>query len=275
MSIPKHQDMRLPLLEVSEDGDMHTLKECTEKLADSFQLTDEERNERLPKNKKRTRVYDRVYWAKTHLDVSGLIESLKRGEFRITEEGKRVLRQNLSKIDDAYLLKYAGYVAFLKRSGKKIISESDDSTSSFKELNTPLANDLLDKLKEMHFNLFEDSMLEFLFHIGYGVSKNSIKQNIIKTHDGGLDGYIELDTLGVDKIYIQAKRWDREPVRSQQIRDFSGAIDTQGGNKGIFITTSRFTPEARKCNEAIKNKSMRLIDGNELVKLMIESNFRF
>ena len=121
---------------------------------------------------------DRVYWAKAHLNVSGLIQSSKRGKFRITEEGGKVLKQNLSEIDDEYLLKYDGYVAFLerKRNGKKTVNDLDISISLSKELNTDLANELLNKLKKINFNLFEDLMLEFLFHIGYGHPKKVLKR---------------------------------------------------------------------------------------------------
>ena len=276
MGIPKHQDFRLPLLKFSEDGEVHTLPECTDQLADILQLSDEERNELLPINKSRTKIYDRVYWAKTHLNVAGLIESLGRGKFRITQEGKKALKQDLSKIDDGYLIQFNGFVKFLERSGKKMDNKKNDFSSSPKELNTAEANQLLDQLKKIHFNLFEDLMLDFLFKIGYGASIESIKRNIKKSHDGGLDGYIELDILGLDKVYIQAKRWgDKHPVRSKEIRDFSGAIDIKGGNKGLFITTSRFTSGARECSEEIKNKTIRLIDGHELVKLMMNFNFKF
>lgn len=276
MGIPKYEDLMLPLLKLSEDGDVHTLPECTEKLADIVHLTEEERKELLLKSKSRTIMYDRVYWAKQHLKEATLLESTERGKFRIAQEGIKTLKKNLSKIDDVYLLQFDGFVKFLERSGKKINNKINVCTNSPKEMNKAEAEQLLGKLKNIHFNRFEDLMLEFLLTIKYGVSKESIKRNIRKTHDDGLDGYIELDVLGLDKIYIQAKRWDgKNPVSNKHIRDFSGAIDMQGGNKGLFITTSRFTPGAMECSKAIKNKSIRLIDGNELVKLMLDFNFEF
>ncbi|PGO90183.1 hypothetical protein CN988_00960 [Bacillus thuringiensis] len=127
MCIPKHQDVRLPLLKFLEDGVVHTLAEAIVGMADCFQLTKDERQELLPQTNK-TKIYDRVYWAKTHLNMAGLIESLGRGKFRITPEGNELLKRNFSKIEDIHLEQYPGYVEFLKRSGKKFISKLNNSS---------------------------------------------------------------------------------------------------------------------------------------------------
>lgn len=287
MSIPKHQDVRWPLLEYIKDGDVYTLMECTEQLADFFQLTIEERNEQLTKTK-RTRMYDRVYWAKKHLTVAGLIELSGWGKFRITQEGKNLLKQNFSKIEDVDLEQYDGYVEFLKRSGKKDISQLGNNSNNsiavlekvyegsndtpygimedtFKELNTVLADDLLDRVKRMDYFKFEHIVLDLLEKLGYG----SRKQVTSRTADGGIDGFIS-DALGLNRIFVQAKRWSDTSIGRSEIQKFAGALDGFGGSNGIFITTSSFSEGAYKYVKALANKKIVLIDGQQLAQYMIE-----
>lgn len=292
MSIPKHQDVRLPLLNFFQDGAVHTLKECTAELASFFKLTDEDRNILLSKT--RTRWYDRVYWAKTHLNKAGLIESVNRGEFMITKEGKQMLNQNLFKIEDANLEKYSGYVEFLKRSGKQKTNLSDYYSNessvvvleniyeksantpyeiiedSFNELNTVLTDELLEKLKVMDFFQFEDIVLDLLIKLGYGGSKDTAKQNTTRTSDGGIDGIINADRLGLNKIFVQAKRWKDTVIGRPEVQKFAGALDGFGGNNGIFITTSFFSKDAIKYVGLLPNKNIVLIDGKELAQYMFE-----
>ncbi|PRD10419.1 restriction endonuclease [Bacillus sp. MYb56] len=289
MSIPKHQDVRLPLLKSLEDGIVHTLKECVVELVDYFQLTKEERHELLPQTN-RTKIYDRVYWAKTHLNMAGLIESLGRGKFRITQEGNKLLKQNFSEIEDIHLEQYPEYVEFLKRSGKKFISKSDNSVSSsiavleknyekiedtpneivelaFKELNIVMAEELLEKLKEMDYFKFEYVVLEVLERLGYGPHKQVTK----RTADGGIDGIIS-DVLGLNKIFVQAKRWSDTSINERELQRFSGALDGVGGDKGVFITTSFFVENAQRyIAKLLPNKKIVLIDGLQLAQYMIET----
>ncbi|QDZ83534.1 restriction endonuclease [Priestia megaterium] len=287
MSIPKHQDVRWPLLEHIKDGDVYTLKECTKQLADFFQLTDEERNEQLSKTQ-RTRMYDRVYWAKKHLTVAGLVELLERGKFRITQEGKNLLKQKLSKIEDVHLEQYNGYIEFLKRSGKKAISQLHNNSNNsvailekvyersndtpyeimehnFKELNTVLADELLDRVKKMDYFKFEHIVLDLLEKLGYGSHKQVTK----RTTDGGIDGVIS-DALGLNRIFVQAKRWSNTTIGRQEIQQFVGALHGFGGDTGIFITTSSFGEKALNYAKSLKNVNIVLINGQQLAQYMIE-----
>jgi restriction system protein len=121
---------------------------------------------------------------------------------------------------------------------------------------------------------FEDFILDLLYEVGYGVSYDSVKKNNSKTRDNGIDGYIELDPLGIEKLYVQSKRWGN-PIRSQQVHDFSGAFDAEGGHKGILVTPSYFTPDAYKTSKKIKNKFLKLLDGNEPARLILSKNTKY
>lgn len=291
MAIPKHDEVRSPLLKLISDGGVYTQNMCVERLRDYFELTEDERNATLPSG--RTVFYDRVHWAKTHLKKAGLIESTKQGEFNITKSGIQLLSRNLDKIETAILEEYPSFREFLKRSKKKKVNQSNASTgvsvtviekvevestntpyemleSSLEELNIILADELLEKLKEMDFFKFEDVVLELLVKLGYGGSKEMAKQNTKRTGDGGIDGVINADLLGLNKIFVQAKRWSNTSVGRPEIQKFAGALDGFGGNNGIFITTSSFSKDAYDYVKQLSNKNIVLIDGQQLAQYMIE-----
>ncbi|PEY34807.1 restriction endonuclease [Bacillus cereus] len=291
MMIPKHDEVRLPLLKLISDGGQYTQRVCVERLEDDFQLTEEERNQTLSSGK--TVFNDRVHWAKTHLKMAGLIESTKRGEFNITELGIALLARNLDKIETSTLEEYPPFREFLNRSKKKSVNQSEDNSEtsiaviekaqeestntpyetiehSFEELNTILADELLDKLKEMDFFKFEDVVLDLLVKLGYGGSKEMAKQNTKRTGDGGIDGIINADRLGLNKIFVQAKRWSDTTIGRPEIQKFAGALDGFGGNNGIFITTSSFSRDALDYVKMLAHKKIILIDGQQLAQYMIE-----
>lgn len=291
MAIPKHDEVRLPLLKLMSDGGVYTQKVCVERLQDYFELTEEEKNATLPSGK--NIFNDRVHWAKFYMKIAGFIDFPKRGEFQISELGKEVLARNPDKIDTSMLEKIPAFQAFLERSKKKSINEPKDQVNisvalieqtqeehtstpyemieqSFEELKIIVADELLEKLKEMDFFKFEDVVLELLVKKGYGGSKETAKQNTKRTGDGGIDGIINADPLGLNKIFVQAKRWSETIIGRPEIQKFAGALDGFGGNNGIFITTSSFSKDAYEYVKLLPNKNIVLIDGQQLAQYMIE-----
>ncbi|WP_416434100.1 restriction endonuclease [Priestia megaterium] len=291
MAIPKHDEVRLPLLKLISDGGVYTQKTCVEHLQDYFGLTEEEKNAMLSGG--RSVFYDRVHWAKFHMKIAGLIDFPRRGEFQITSLGKEVLERNPSKIDKAMLEAFPAFQEFLEKSKKKtngqsrsrvnisvaVIEQSEEEFTntpyemieqSFEELNTILNDEVLEKLKEMDFFKFEDVVLELLVKLGYGGSKEMAKQSTKRTGDGGIDGIINADRLGLNKIFVQAKRWSETIIGRPEIQKFAGALDGFGGNHGIFITTSSFSREAYEYVKLLPNKNIVLIDGQQLAQYMIE-----
>lgn len=291
MSIPTYEEVMLPLLEVIYDGKIYTNKECEEKLSKIFELTEEELNNRLSSGKKT--FYDRLNWAKTYLKNAGLIESVeKRGMFKITEDGRALVENKPDYVDSKYLKKYPSFIEYLERSSKKKSSnelENVDNKTIFKvtHMKTPfeeleesyiaikesLRDELLEKLKQVDFYKFENIVVDLIIRMGYGGSKEEAKKSLTKRgSDEGIDGIINEDRLGLDRIYVQAKRWKDNNVSRPEVQKFAGALDGQGAIKGIFITTSNFTKEAIEFSNNLFNKKIILIDGHKLAELMIEFN---
>lgn len=280
--IPKYDEMILPILIIIEDGQEYNNSEIEDKLSQVFNLTDENRK---VKHKSGVRiVYDRISWAKSYMKQAKLIEVPERGIFNITARGLEVLEDDINLVDRKYLMRYPEFREFLNR-GKKENSIDDsleeidmDDTplenieKSMKELNASLIEDVLEKLKTIDFYKFEDIVLDLLIKMGYGGSREEAKQSTSKTQDGGIDGIINEDRLGLDSIYIQAKRWKDTVVSRPEIQKFSGALDTPGAMKGIFITTSTFSESAIQYAKDLINKKIILIDGTQLSNYMIEFN---
>ncbi|MEI2360103.1 restriction endonuclease [Priestia megaterium] len=261
MDIPTYAQIRLEFLRLAGTNEINSdrVSDYVSKLAQAFNLDKAQMELRTSSGAKK--FYSRVNFTKKTLKERGFIV-VKDGYIRLTSIGENLLKESPFPINNAILTRYS--TGNVHTAPKQVINEVKvDSDQA------------LNKLKEMDFNLFEDLMLEILFELGYGLSRKSIKKNIKKTRDWGLDGYIELDALGLDKVYIQAKRWKRTNVGIGHIQRFSGSIDTKGGNKGVFITTSTFTEDAGTCSELINNKSIRLVDGQELVRIMKDLNFKF
>lgn len=281
MSIPDYQSIMLPFLKFSSDNKEHSKKDAIEHLAGIFHVSEEERG-RLLESGLQSIFDNRVGWARTYLKKAGLIESPKRSYFKITSEGIAVLAKNPEKIDAKFLRQFPSFVEF--QSIKKDKTENDSVEAENETARTPqelieanflkikkdLAQDLLALVKQNSPRFFERLVVELLLSMGYGGSRSDAGQAIGQSHDGGIDGIIKEDKLGLDVVYLQAKRWENV-VGSKEIRNFVGSLVGQKANKGVFITTSEFTKDALDYVKTIVHKVV-LIDGEMLSQLMIENN---
>jgi restriction system protein len=269
----------LPLLKFAGDQREHSLREAIEKLAEEFGLTDEERKELLPSGQQTT-FDNRVGWARTYLKKANLIDSPRRGYFRITGRGLDVLKQNLQEIDNAFLKQFPEFVEFKalrrEREEESLGQERADQTpeerieAAHQSIRQDLITELLQTIKNCSSGFFERLVVDLLVKMGYGGTRREAGQAIGRSHDGGIDGVINEYRLGLDTVYIQAKRWDG-PVGRPEIQKFAGALQGQHARKGIFITNSAFTKEAHDCVSRIDSKVV-LIDGEQMAKLMIDYN---
>lgn len=278
MAIPDYQSVMKPLLRFTADQLEHSLREAVDSLAVEFKLTQNELKELLPSGQQFIFV-NRVGWARTYLKKAGLLESTRRSHFRITARGLEVLKQAPGRIDVKYLDQFDEFKEFrnLKRArldDPEIKDELSDSTpeealeTAYKQLRDTLANDLLQQLKGSSPGLFEKIVVELLVKMGYGGSRKDAGKAIGRSGDEGIDGFIKEDRLGLDIIYIQAKRWDGT-VGRPEVQKFAGALQGQRARKGIMITTSAFSKEAHDYASRIENKIV-LIDGEQLAQLMID-----
>jgi len=286
MSVPDYQSLMLPLLRfAAEKKDETTTSEAVEVLAKQLDLTDEDLKEMLPSGISSTFV-NRVGWAATYMKKAGLLEATRRGYFRITTRGQELLKKQPKVINVKLLKQYSEFLEFQQlkgtRSGAKGSSSGsppDSSTatpsealeSAYENLRDELADELLARLKKSSPSFFERAVVELLVKMGYGGSRSDAGRAIGKSGDGGIDGIIKEDKLGLDVVYIQAKRWDNNPVGRPDVMQFAGALQAQKANKGIFITTSRFTEDARNYVSQIGSKIV-LIDGEQLTNMMIEND---
>lgn len=283
--IPDYQSIMLPLLRVMNDGKTHKLRSLIEVLHDYFQLNDNEKSELLPSGSQA--IFDnRVGWAKFYLEKANLLKTEKRGSYRITEIGITFLNSNPNSLRTKDLENFSAFKDFKKSivpkteilSAESEFQENAESNKTpeealeyaFQKLKTDLSRDLLDTIKSCSPAFFEKLVVDLLIKMGYGGSRKDAGQALGKTGDGGIDGIIKEDKLGLDTIYIQAKRWQNiVPVR--EIRDFAGALLSKKARKGIFITTSHFPQSADEFVRSIEHKII-LIDGEQLTNLMFEYN---
>ena len=279
MPVPDYQSIMLPLLKFIGDGKERSLRETIESLAQQFGLSEEERKELLPSGRQAT-FDNRVGWARTYMKKAGLLDYSGRGFFSITERGQEVLSQNPTEINAKFLKQFPEFVEFQKVK-KPVEGESktpeeppitpeESLEAAFQELKESLASDLLQTIKQCPPDFFERLVVDVLITIGYGGSRREAGQAMGKTGDGGIDGIIKEDKLGLDIIFIQAKRWENT-VGRPEIQKFAGALQGQRARKGIFITTSNFSKEALSYVKSIDSKII-LIDGQQLAELMIENN---
>lgn len=283
--IPDFQSIMLPLLRELADGKEHTFRELTDTLAKVFNLSDQERREMLSSGAQEV-FSNRVAWAKTYLKKAGLIVSLRRSIFVLTEEGINVLKSNPEKINIAYLKKYETFLKFKNintAEKKEDLSEKpnhdnthstpeEDLEDAYNAIRSALASELLEKVMGLSPQFFERLVIDLLVTMGYGGSVSDAGRAVGKSGDEGIDGIIKEDKLGLDIIYIQAKRWKPGTVVGRpEIQKFVGALAGQGAKKGIFITTSQFTKEAVDYNPKNETKIV-LIDGDKLSQLMIDYN---
>lgn len=277
--IPGFQKFMLPLLKFANDGKEHSVAEALDMIAIEFKLDDEQLHATLNSGQKV--FYNRLYWAKAYLKMAGLIESTKRSYFKITKRGIDTLSENIDEINLRYLKKFPDYLDLTMQWKKEKENDTEQENTkpqtpeelfeeNFQAIRKTLAQELLSKIKSCSPSFFEKLVVELVVAMGYGGSRSDAGKKIGKTGDEGIDGIIKEDKLGLDQIYIQAKRWENV-VGRPEIQKFVGALAGQGAKKGIFITTSRFTNEARDYSPKNETKIV-LVDGEELAELMIDNN---
>lgn len=280
MAIPDFQSVMLPLLNFSADQKEHSLQDAVDSLATQFELTSEERQELLPSGKQ-ARFDNRVAWARSYFKQAGLVENTRRGYFKISQRGLDLLKTNPKKINKKTLEQYPEFLEFQNvrkevNEVQRLIDEPEKQTpeeqleNSYKTLSDGLASEIIQLVKVCSPSFFERLVVELLLAMGYGGTRADAGRAIGQSGDGGIDGIIDEDRLGLDAIYIQAKRWEGV-VGRPEIQKFVGALQGQRAHKGVFITTSDFTKEAQEYVKNISNKVV-LINGFALARLMIENN---
>lgn len=280
MPIPDFQSLMLPLLEHVADGDEYTIAGSRDVLADRYNMSEEERNQRLPSGAANT-FYNRLAWAKTYLERAGLLIKVKRGVFKISTTGIKLLRNPPPRIDINYLQRFEAFNEFRKKttdintdSIESAVPKENEATPeealdlAYKELRDDLATQLLSQIKSSHPSFFEKLVVDLMLKMGYGGPGDDAGTVTSYGHDGGIDGVINEDTLGLDVIYLQAKRWDNT-VGRPEIQKFVGALHGKRAKKGVFLTTSSFSADAIEYARTIDSKVV-LIDGLKLSQLMID-----
>lgn len=278
MAIPDFQSIMLPLLQLCADGSEHASRDSSETLAANFGLSESERQELLPSGRQ-SRFANRVHWAKAYLKMAGLLVDTRRGHYEITARGREVLKQSPPRITIAYLQQFPEFRELREASGNRTaepleIAEDQARTpeevldAAYQRSRAGLQAQVLDKVRSCSPTFFERLVIELLVKMGYGGTLQDAGRAVGRTGDGGIDGIIKEDRLGLDAIYIQAKRWE-SMVGSPKIREFAGALQGQRAKKGIFITTSDYSKDALDYVSRIDSKIV-LIDGTMLAGLMID-----
>ncbi len=281
MAIPDYQTLMRPLLVAAADGNPHSVRELVPKLADEFSLSAEERSQLLPSGKTLV-IVNRINWAATYLRKAGLLSTPQRGFVKITPLGEKVLRDYPERVDNKVLTQFAPFRDFLAAS--KPVAAIDPSTTPANDVSTPeemlerawsalranLEQELLVKVRESSPKFFEKLILDLLVSMGYGGSLADPATTLGASGDEGVDGVIKQDKLGLDVVYVQAKRWTNQ-VGRPLVQAFAGSLEGRRARKGVMFTTSDFSSDAKAYVEKIE-KRIVLIDGLRLVKLMIEHN---
>jgi restriction system protein len=285
MAIPDYQSLMLPVLKFAAEGEV-SIRDCIEQLAAEFKLTDEERTALLPSGKQPT-FANRVHWARTYLAQAGLLEATRRGHFKATQRGLDALAKGLGHIDVEYLLQFDEFRAFRARhkapsqemSGDAGLERSEAPLEratpeeridvAHSEITAELRAELLERVVKSSPAFFERLIVDLLIAMNYGGSRAEAGKRIGRSGDGGIDGVINEDPLGLDIVYLQAKRYaPGNNVGIDKVREFAGALVERGATKGVFVTTSDFAPTARTYVDRIPQRLI-LIDGEELTRLMV------
>ncbi len=283
MAVPDYQSLMLPLLKIANDGSEHNLNETIETLAQQFDLSDQDRKELLPSGKQR-KFDNRAHWARTYLVKASLLQSTGRSRFRITERGIKILTSNPMHINVKFLKQFPEFREFIH--GKDNVASEDASIpqeiiektsqtpqeileTSYQGLRQNLAQELLERIKSSPPKFFENLVVDLLIAMGYGGSKKDAGQAVGQVGDGGIDGIIKEDKLGLDAIYLQAKRWEGT-VSRPVVQGFAGALIGKKARKGILITTSNFSQQAIDYAAGIENLKIILMGGEQLAQLMID-----
>lgn len=278
MAIPDFQSLMLPVLRASANGEVK-ISEVVSALGSQLRLNDAELSELLPSGKQTT-FANRVNWAKSYLGKAGLIDLTRRGCFVISERGRAVLAAPPPSINIKFLETFPDFRLFREGSGQsseiaavsavnlKNLTPDEIIRSAHAELDKSLSAELLGKVLVAPPDFFERLVVQLLVAMGYGGSAADAGRALGKSGDGGVDGVIDQDALGLDRIYVQAKRYADNKVSAGDIRDFFGSLDRFKASKGLFVTTSSFSPAAKETADLL-SKRIVLIDGNQLTRLMI------
>lgn len=283
MAIPTFEQLMLPVLQAVQDGEPHALQSLVARLADQFALTPDERKERIAAGP--SRMGNRVHWAVTYMVHAGLLERPSRGKIRITELGRSVLTQKPEALDVAYLHRFPEFRDWRLKSGQHgrktgngieepasagaLASPEEVLEDALKRIRSDLKEQLLQELHECDPAFFEKLVVDLLTRMHYGSERENSAFVAGGPGDGGIDGEIRQDPLGLDVAYVQAKRW-QGPVGRPAIQAFVGALHGKHASKGVFITTSSFTEEACRYAEQQSGSRVVLIDGQRLAELMID-----
>ena len=282
MAVPDFQTIMRPMLAMLADDQDHSVKQIRERLADHFALTQDELEAMLPSGRAKT-FANRVGWATTYLYQTGLLERPNRAVYRITARGHEILAQNPTRVDLSVLSQFEELRAFRATSpttGSKPTTDVESEPSgaehtpeeqidvAYRLLRSALAAEVLERVMEQSPAFFEQLVLDVLRAMGYGGTHEDAASRLGQSGDEGIDGVIREDELGLDLIYVQAKRW-QNPVGRPDIQKFFGALHGKRASKGVFITTSSFTAEASAFAESVTPRVI-LVDGKELARLMIE-----
>jgi restriction system protein len=287
--IPTYEQLMLPLLRRLAAGEQH-VRALSDALADDFALSTEERAAQLPSGRGVTLIHSRVGWAKTYLKQAGLVVQPRRGWVALTTLGEGVVAAPPERLDAAYLARFPDFAAFLERSRRAEDSEAaapvvarpsappaaspeEQIASATQALRASVAAELLERLAQLHLSRFEALIVDLLHHLGFGGGTASRRgERLGQSGDGGVDGVMREDALGLDVVYIQAKRYaPGRAVSPEAIQAFAGSLLEHGATKGVFVTTSRFTDGARSSARRLSTqRRLVLIDGDELAQLMIE-----
>lgn len=276
----------LPLLQLSADGAEHSIPEAVDALANEAALSSEEKAELLPSGRQ-TRFANRIGWARTALKKAGLLDATRWSHFRITDRGIALLAEKPDALSDKFLRRYPEYLAYVTSSSEKSVASSsllphgasalaaaipplERLEDAYSQLRRDVEEQLLAKVKASTPDFFEQLVVKLLRNMDYGGSFRDAAQAIGRSGDGGIDGLIKEDILGLDMIYVQAKRYTTNNVPAGDIRDFVGALVGKKARKGVFFTTSGFSSEATRYAEAVEGRTVILVDGRQLVSLMIE-----
>lgn len=283
MAVPDFQTFLRPMLEAVSDGHARKIRDLAPEISSRFKLTEADLEDLLPSGKQ-TRFNNRVQWAATFLNAAKLVVRPSRGVIAITARGKEELSLAPPKITVQYLMKYSEFKTFRGYGNEnqvtsppvaeqsETITPAEQIEIAYQNIRKSLAIELLEKVKNSTPAFFERLVVDLLVRMGYGGSRADAGQAIGKSGDDGIDGIIKEDRLGLDLVAIQAKRWANTTVGRPDVQAFSGSLDGQGAKKGVFITTSQFSQDAKGYVKRLGDKKIILIDGEQLAELMIDFN---
>jgi restriction system protein len=286
MSVAGYQTFMRPLLAFGADGQEKSIRDAINVIADKLHLNAEDRQLLVPSGKQ-TLLDNRVHWARTYLDKAGALKRTRRSHFVVTDRGRELLKQHPDRIDAHILRQFPEFLAFkntkAQANGSEGMAQSEDETLPELSSATPedmlqtaeaaiaerLRAQLLERIQELSPTFFERLVVDLIVAMGYGGSRDSVVQKLGKSGDQGIDGVVNEDPLGLDVVYVQAKRYAPDnTVGRERIQQFAGALVGQGASKGVFVTTSSFTKNAEQYAQRVPQRII-LIDGSELTRLMM------